>query len=842
MGTREATGTRRLVKRWLPALLTALLVGAALAGALCAPASAAPTDPTLSLADLQAKLAASPSGTVDGYFLTAVKGATIASIPCVIEGVVPQAAYDNGDLILFEAGGPVIDQAGGIAAGMSGSPVYVSDGGIDKLVGAVSYGEYDTIGGLGLATPIEHMTTLETDFTLDPLLATNTRTVKLTAPVTTSAGTLSRLLLAPTTRAARKLHPGRREAVLRPLSVIQVGGVPAGAPAFKQLQQRLAAKGFDVKAGLAGGAAGYAADFTTPLVPGSSVGELFMRGDSWWGGVGTTTYVTADGKLVAFGHPMMYDGKLSAYLTNADVIGLWASTYEPHKIVAPGAVRGTVTVDSGPGIAGVLDVLPPEIPFTTTATYVPTGKTVTTTAYVTQWAADQFKWPYWDLNAMSFWPALYQATGDQAFDGHIAYTLTIKLTDGVDEYTVTRHNVWEDSYDYDAPFLVVTELASLFTTLTYDPDGTINAQLESIDLHATLTPGLDRARVVDVEVPGGVQTGLNTVRVTLYRYGSTAPETVDVPLTVPAGVSTQGTVYARAPFTSVESEGDGWYGWWSAYGPNSEPPETLADVVAGLEGLSNSDLVVAYDPPNNGNDDWWGMGEPWSDKAVTASVSMNGTYMTGEASKSPTDISIWQQSGPAVAGRWVIVGGSVGDGAVEGDTVSIFTRDVDQTDETLVETVPLTKDPEDPQSGALVFTAEVPVMKNTTVRAMWGGNADYLVSSASTPIEVRARLGLKASVLSTGVVHLTATVTPSQLGATALPDSPFPPGQLIGFLRKVSGGGWALMGMKVKAAADGITFTATWRPKAGTYRVRALFAGSDFNGMAMSAMKKVVVH
>lgn len=110
-------------------------------------AGAAPTNPTLSLAKLQAKLAASPTGTVDGYFLTAVKGATIASIPCVIEGVVPQAAYDNGDLILFEAGGPVIDQAGGIAAGMSGSPVYVSDGGIDKLVGAVSYGEYDTIGG-----------------------------------------------------------------------------------------------------------------------------------------------------------------------------------------------------------------------------------------------------------------------------------------------------------------------------------------------------------------------------------------------------------------------------------------------------------------------------------------------------------------------------------------------------------------------------------------------------------------------------------------------------------------------------------------------------------------------
>ena len=141
---------------------------------------------------------------------------------------------------------------------------------------------------------------------------------------------------------------------MRPLAVLQVGGVPAGAPAFKELQQRLAAKGFDVKAGVAGGAAGAEPDFSTPLVPGSSVGELFMRGDTWWGGVGTTTYVTPDDELVAFGHPMMFDGNLSAYLTNSDVIGLWSSAYEPYKVVAPGAVRGAITVDSGPGIAGVI--------------------------------------------------------------------------------------------------------------------------------------------------------------------------------------------------------------------------------------------------------------------------------------------------------------------------------------------------------------------------------------------------------------------------------------------------------------------------------------------------------
>lgn len=818
--------------------LLLLIVVVALLGALGASAAstvaAAPSGPTLSLADLRAMLAASPDGTVDAHFLTAVKGATIASIPCVIEGIVPQAAYDNGDLILFAASGPVIDQVGGIAAGMSGSPVYVNDGEGDKLVGAVSYGDIFTGNGLGLATPIEHMMTLETDFTIDPLAATNTRAVPLARPVKAGGATVAKLLIAPTTRAARRLDPGPRETVMRPLAVLQVGGVPAGAPAFKELQQRLAAKGFDVKAGVAGGVAGSEPEFSTPLVPGSAVGELFMRGDTWWGGVGTTTYVTPDNTLVAFGHPMMFDGNLSAYLTNADVIGLWSSTYEPYKVVAPGAVRGAIMVDSGPGIAGVIGELPAEIPFTATATYVPTGKTVSTTSYVTQWAADQFKHPYWSMNAMSFWPALYQATGDQAFDGHIAYALTIKLTDGVDEYTVTRDNVWEDSYDYDAPFLAVTELAALFTTLTHDPDGTINAHLLSVDLNATLTPQLNRARVVNVDVPGGVKTGLNTIHVTFYRYGSTTPQTTDIPLTVPEGMSTRGTVYAKAPFTSVESMGDGFYGWWSAYGPNTAAPQTLADVVAGLEGLGNGHIVVAYDPPRTGNEDDLGFGEPWSSEAVTASQDMNGTYMTGGARKSQTDISIYQMSGPTVAGREVILGGYVGDGASEGDLVDIYMRDAGQADETLVTSVPLARDPQNPESTSLTFVAAVPVMKNTVVRAAWGGNADYLVSSASTAIDVQARVSLAARVRS-GRVTLKATVAPPQQGAT-----PTGPGPLVRFQRKV-GGRWVTIAVSAHASATGATFSAVWRPKAGSYTVRALFRGSSFNKPAASAGKKVVV-
>ena len=43
---------------------------------------------------------------------------------------------------------------------MSGSPIFVDDGG-DKLVGALSYGNWFTLDGYGLATPIDAMSAIE---------------------------------------------------------------------------------------------------------------------------------------------------------------------------------------------------------------------------------------------------------------------------------------------------------------------------------------------------------------------------------------------------------------------------------------------------------------------------------------------------------------------------------------------------------------------------------------------------------------------------------------------------------------------------------------------------------
>ena len=58
---------------------------------------------------------------------------------------------------------------------MSGSPLRVGKAGgplaSDPLVGAVSYGDIFTTNGLGLATPIDLMSSIETKYTVDPALA-----------------------------------------------------------------------------------------------------------------------------------------------------------------------------------------------------------------------------------------------------------------------------------------------------------------------------------------------------------------------------------------------------------------------------------------------------------------------------------------------------------------------------------------------------------------------------------------------------------------------------------------------------------------------------------------------
>ena len=112
-----------------------------------------------------ATLCATPPPVVDvssltpgttGTAWTVVEGTTPVSFDVEVLGVLPDGIAPGIDFILIQVSGPVIDETGGIAAGMSGSPVYVGG----DLAGAISYGFFGadpTIGGMTPAASMVHI-------------------------------------------------------------------------------------------------------------------------------------------------------------------------------------------------------------------------------------------------------------------------------------------------------------------------------------------------------------------------------------------------------------------------------------------------------------------------------------------------------------------------------------------------------------------------------------------------------------------------------------------------------------------------------------------------------------
>lgn len=261
-----------------------------------------------------------------GIAKTVVEGTKIEDFDVEILGVM-KGQGPSGDLILVRTSGPVIDRTGGIAQGMSGSPVYI-DG---KLVGAIAYGWSMTDHRVGMVTPIGDM--------LKNLDIANS-TVKLTPPGSSDPTEL----------------PAGFEPTDTPL---MVSGYSASSLDF--LKTKL--EPFHLTP-LEVGAAPAGTQYGT-IEPGSSIGVQLVRGDVNVGALGTVTYVDGD-KFVAFGHPFMQKGSVDFLATNAYIFSTVGSLDSPFKVGATGDLVGTVSQDRGAGIAGQLNQYPYIIPFRVT--------------------------------------------------------------------------------------------------------------------------------------------------------------------------------------------------------------------------------------------------------------------------------------------------------------------------------------------------------------------------------------------------------------------------------------------------------------------------------------------
>ncbi len=228
-------------------------------------------------------------------------------------------------IYMFEASDPALIQIGGIAGGMSGSPVFTEQG----TWGAIAYGFNGQTSPpyYGFATPIEWVIGTQ-------------GFVPAAKPMATWEGySISPLeipLLNTGLNGTRPLPEGRSSLLSKT--------VAAGLTQERQVS---------FEAG-------------RPLAVGLLLGELTL------GTMGTISYVDGN-RIYGFGHPMNSSGPVELPIIEAKVIGEVSNLSSPFKygILNP-TVRGTLTEDRLPAVRGVLDEEPDLVPIKSVYTF-PSG-------------------------------------------------------------------------------------------------------------------------------------------------------------------------------------------------------------------------------------------------------------------------------------------------------------------------------------------------------------------------------------------------------------------------------------------------------------------------------------
>ncbi len=249
---------------------------------------------------------------MQGIGKTVISGDTIEEFNVEILGV--SGSQAAGYSIFARLYGDLIDKTGGVAQGMSGSPVYV-DG---RLVGAVAFGKTFNDPHYCFLTPI---------------------------------GRMLPLLDEPEELPADWLPKG---------TALMAGGFTEYG--LEYLKEKLAPLGLDA---VGVGGAGKSSD--KPLQPGGSVGVALMQGDLSLGALGTVTWTDDNGNVLAFGHSFMQRGNSNFFMNKAWVLGVIPNLQSGYKVGNIGEAVGSITQDRSSGIGGNIGKLPKSVPLFVTA-------------------------------------------------------------------------------------------------------------------------------------------------------------------------------------------------------------------------------------------------------------------------------------------------------------------------------------------------------------------------------------------------------------------------------------------------------------------------------------------
>lgn len=292
-----------------------------------------------------------------GYGLTVFSGVRPERFPVRVIGVLRQF-QPQLDIILIISDDERLKHSG-IAAGMSGSPIYL-DG---KLAGALAYGWSFAKDPLAGVTPIENILrelrrpSRPPHPTTTPVLGSRTESRRADDRETDSQAFVAplpdkRVLQAvlgdhagaSTSPHLRRLLPGsvgggattgQGPQLTRVAVPLGIGGM--GERAIEELRGLLSPYGLvPLQAGGGGATASRdpGKDSDRPFVEGGAIAVQLARGDVSMNGTGTVTYVEGS-RVAAFGHPMLGAGELRFPVATAEVLTFMPSQSMSFKMSMP---------------------------------------------------------------------------------------------------------------------------------------------------------------------------------------------------------------------------------------------------------------------------------------------------------------------------------------------------------------------------------------------------------------------------------------------------------------------------------------------------------------------------
>ena len=446
-------------------------------------------------------------------------------------------------IYMFEASDPALIQIGGVAGGMSGSPVFTEQG----TWGAIAYGfdGQDSPPYYGFATPIEWVIGTQAPWPAAKPMATweGYHITPLEIPLLKTG--------------AHGVHPlpeGRSSRLSKT--------VAAGLTRERQ-------ESFEAG---------------RPLTVGLLLGELTL------GALGTISYVDGN-RIYGFGHPMNGFGPVELPIIEAKVLGEVSNLFAPFKYATLNpTVRGILTEDRLPAVRGVLDEEPELVPIKGVYTS-PSGGTVELTHRMPP-RID----PYTalDLVAMAiFYPLANRVDNDPDHSIRVATDISFVGSDS----TLARSRLYStlDGRLVDSIFNAYGDVSAALAALMTRNDYVL--QVREAEVQVEVIPETRFATVAKVTADSIVSLGSTLHVTTALRVRGTEDREVElalsVPDTLPPGLYQLEVGSVAVLGDDVSGDDGSFLGLISVGNFGGESEETLDDVFARLNKPDENVLLQA---------------------------------------------------------------------------------------------------------------------------------------------------------------------------------------------------------------------------------------------------------